>query len=110
MTAFAEDLEKAAGDEPITHAVIGDMGWAEYGQDERHAAAAARRGVVLPWSEARPLLDYAYDGGYGAPDCQAVYAWTETQVIYVSQYDGSTSVYSLPRNPVDCDPEMPGGG
>lgn len=105
---FREDIERAA-DGPILSAVIGEMGWSGYGQDGRHAPALARKGEVLPWSEAAPLLDFAYDGGYGAPDCPAVYAWTDTAVLLVVQYDGSTSVESVPRHPIACLPEMPGG-
>lgn len=106
---FADDIEKAAGDEPILHVAIGGMGWPEYGADERHAPALARKGDLLPWAEARPLLAFEYDCGHGAPDCMAIYAWTESQVLYVVQYDGATGVESLPRHPMLCVPEMPGG-
>lgn len=108
--SFAADLEEAAGDEEIEFCVIGDMGWSDgYGADERQAGALAAKGKVLPWSEARALLDYRYDTGYGAPDCNAVYAWTPSRVIFVSQYDGATGVEWVPRAPVECDPGMPGG-
>lgn len=105
---FAEDIERAA-DGPILACTIGDMGWCDYRLEDKHQPASARREEVLSWEEARPLLDYEYDSGYGAPDCHAIYAWTETHIVYVSQYDGSTSIYRLPRNPSDEKPEMPGG-
>lgn len=55
------------------------------------------------------MLDYAYDGSFGAPECDAIWAWTPTRVLFVSQYDGATRVESVPRNPQDGTPEMPGG-
>jgi hypothetical protein len=105
---FANDIEKAAG-EDIEAVVIGEMGWQNYGDDERHAPGLARKGELLSWAEARGLLDYPYDTGYGAPDCQAITAWTATKVIWVTQYDGATFLRSAPRHPVPHLPEMPGG-
>lgn len=107
--SFADDIDVAAGTEPILSVVIGDMGWTDYGDDARHAPGLARKGEVLSWAEARPLLDYEYDDGFGAPDCHAVNAWTASRVIYVSQYDGSTMVTSVPRHPAPGPVEMPGG-
>ena len=74
---FATDIEEAAEGEPIEAIVIGEMGWEGYGDDDRHAPGLARKGEILRWAEARPLLDYEYDRGFGAPDCQAIRAWTE---------------------------------
>jgi hypothetical protein len=105
---FANDIERAAA-APIEAVVIGDMGWDGYGADERHAPGLARKGEVLTWDEARPLLDYRYDRGYGAPDCHAIYVWTSSEVLWVTQYDGSTWMSSAPRHPVPGLPEMPGG-
>lgn len=111
VSTFADDLEAEATrrGEPILVAVIGEMGWPDYGNDDRHERALARRGELLTWDTARPLLAYEYSDGYGAPDCNAVYAWTANWVLYVSQYDGSTRIYSIPRNPIAHLPAMPGG-
>jgi hypothetical protein len=54
---------------------------------------------VISWEEAAPFLDYPYDTGYGAQDCHDIVAWTENKVIYIHEYDGSTSVCYLDRNP-----------
>lgn len=105
--SFAADIEELAHGEPIEAIVIGDMGWGDYNSDGKPSWP---RGELLSWSDARPMLDYKYDRGFGAPDCQAVYAWTSTRVLFVSTYDGSTSVTSVPRNPIACMPDMPGGG
>ena len=83
MSTFAEDIERAAGGaERIEAVVIWPL-------------------RVLSWHEARPLLDYDYDDGFGAPDCHAVYVWTEDKVLWVTQYDGATTNSSAPRNPRD---------
>lgn len=106
---YADDIEAQAGGEPILAVVIGEMGWPNYGDDERHAPGLARKGELLTWDEAKPLLTYGYSTGYGAPDCQAVMAWTESRVITTCQYDGSTWVTWTHRNPVAHIPSMEGG-
>jgi hypothetical protein len=66
-------------------------------------------GKLLSWEAARPIIDYEYDNGYGSAGCHAVYAWTETQVIFVSEYDGATGISEVPRNPTAGTPEFSGG-
>jgi len=106
---FADDIEVEAEGEAIEAIVIGNMGWDDYGADERHQPGLARKGEVLSWAEARPLLDYEYDRSYGAPDCHSITAWTESRVLWVTQYDGSTYLSSAVRNPTAHKPTMPGG-
>jgi hypothetical protein len=107
---FADDILEAAANEPIEGIVIGTFGC---GNDyDRDAAppqiAEGKRGVLLAWDEARRLLSYRYDSGYGVADCHAIYAWTANRVIYVLEYDGSTQVKSVPRNPIAVYPSMSG--
>jgi hypothetical protein len=113
VSTFAEDIEQAANGEPILAVVIGEFGWrngwGENGYGETDPLSWDKRGVPLLWTEARPLLNYEYNSGYGAPCCHAIYAWTISQAIFVVQYDGSTWLTSVPRNPVPCHPNMPGG-
>lgn len=108
MNNFKDDLLSMAGEEEIIGVVIGEMGWGSYGSEKIPRYKEIPQGVLLCWNEAEALLDYRYSTEYGAPECNAVYAWTETRVIFVSQYDGSTRIHSIPRNPIDIQPEMPG--
>ncbi len=116
MSNFAQHIEETAGDEAIEAIVIGPFGWGSdmddtdaYGEERVERKAKPKRGVVLTWAEARPMLDYEYSTGYGAPECDAIWAWTPSRVLFVSQYDGATGLESMPRNPVDGKPDMPGG-
>lgn len=112
MTTFAEDILRVAGDEPIIGIVIGQMGWGGYEEGYKAEGKPPWSSVaerVIAWRDAEPLLNYEYDAGYGAPECQAITAWTDSLVIFVTQYDGSTRVHSLPRNPMPHSPIMPGG-
>lgn len=102
---FKDDILEAANGEPILAIVIGEFGW---GYRERVPLQVSTN-QVLTWEEAASSLDYKYDDGFGAPDCHAITAWTENTVIFVVQYDGSTCVQTIPRNPIDHKPEMPGG-
>ena len=101
-------LDEAKG-EPIEAVVIGELGWGDYGADDVPNYAEQPRNKLLTWEEGAPWLDYEFDRGYGAPRCNAVYAWTASRVIFISTYDGSTSPCSVPRNPVATKPDMFGG-
>lgn len=111
MANLKEWLLLAADGEEIQAVVIGNMGWPDYGDHALNAAARNRENWmrVLSWSEAAPMLDYEFDDGYGAPECQAITAWSKNKVFFVAQYDGSTSLHYVPRNPIDHEPVMPGG-
>jgi hypothetical protein len=93
---FADEIEEAAEGEPILYAVIGkdwdSDGYTDIPLDE-----------PLPWDVARAFLARDF---YTYPP---VYAWSDNWVVFVNTYDGSTSVRSLPRNPVKCHPYKPGG-
>lgn len=92
---FAQEIEKAvkaAGDEPIEAVYICDDGIEPYESDEYID-------TPLPWTTARPKLDYEYNNGYGTQSCHNVYVWTAGKVFYVQEYDGSTSIAWIPRHP-----------
>jgi hypothetical protein len=110
--SFATDIESAAGGEVIEAVVIGPFGWLADGwpddepdeealgwDDKRTPVPPGMKGTPLDWNHARPYLDYSYDAGFGGMDCHDVTAWTASWVLYVHEYDGSTSVERIPRNP-----------
>jgi hypothetical protein len=109
MSIFAADLEEAAGAESIEKVVIGPFGWDGYDEKPEFSIPDHLLGVPLDWAVAKPLLTYEYSTGYGAPGCHAVYAYTNRHVLIVVQYDGSTSITAIPRNPEPGMPTMPGG-
>jgi len=59
-------------------------------------------------AKAKPYLnkDWSFYGGYGGADCHSIYAWTNKRIIWVSEYDGATSLDSAPLKPCDCKPDM----
>lgn len=80
---------------------------------QRHARWDSSSGDDQPvrqWEDVAPWLGYTYDHGYGGVSCHSFIAWTESRVIFVSQYDGSSWVDSMPRNPTPTQVYMPGGG
>lgn len=102
MINLAEAFEKMA-DSPLLFAVIGRHYNARYSDP-----SPEWMGKLLPWSEARPYLDYQYDNGFGSAECHPVYAWTEMRVLFVHEYDGATGVDWLPRQPSAGVPEFGG--
>jgi hypothetical protein len=106
VTTFAEDIEEAVGGDAcnILACVIGTVGFSYY-DDDPEKGAPVRRGVLLSWDEARPMLDYKFDAGFGGQDCHNVWVWTPDRVLFVAEYDGATSVEGVPRNPTAGDPQ-----
>jgi len=112
-----EWITKATKGKEIVGVVIGRIGWADlsdcnekndYGHKKIPNYLLMPKRRVLTWEEAQKWLDYKFDSGYGSQSCNTVYVWTEAKVFGISQYDGAVSMFSMPRNPIDCEPEMPG--
>jgi hypothetical protein len=99
---FAEAIEAEAGQQIIGCVIRNSSGKIKDWDDEPDTRDIPidKCCVVLPWVEARALLDYEWDEGFGAQDCHDFYAWTESLVLCVHEYDGATYVQSFPRNPV----------
>jgi hypothetical protein len=98
MMTFANDILEAAGDESILAIAVGPMRRQSYmyGDDKPDHDLGAE---PISWDKAFPVINYSYDTGYGGQDCHDIWAWTETRVLFVHEYDGSTSIASAPRNP-----------
>jgi hypothetical protein len=97
---FASEIEEAAGNEAIIAIVVGQFGgW--YGNEDRKFD---REGEIVTWAEARDFLDYTYDDGFGGLDCHTITAWTENWVLVLEEYDGSSYVGKIHRNPVPHTP------
>lgn len=109
MANLVEWITEKAGADAIEAVVLGEMGWGDYNSAAVPNYKEQPRYVVLSWEQAKPWLDYEFHNGYGAPGCNAICVWTTNQVLFVSQYDGSTDIQSVPRNPVAHKPSMPGG-
>ena len=62
-------------------------------------------GVLITWKEAKPFLDYEFNSGFGGADCDPIYLWTKDRVYFIREYDGSTRLLSIPRNPITCMPD-----
>jgi hypothetical protein len=110
MPTLAQWIEEMADAEPVEAVVLGKMGsGTDYRSDEVPGYNEQLRNKVVTWSEAEPFLRYEFDDGFGLPRCQCITAWTKSWVIFIVQYDGATSPTRVPRNPVEHEPEMPGG-
>lgn len=51
--------------------------------------------------EAKYLLDYDFDSGYGAAEGPSFTAWGIKEVYFPHNYDGSEYIQSVPRNPTN---------
>ena len=110
MSAWDDLVEYLNEGEVIESVSFGPWGWDGFGEPEDKPVPKEKQGVPMPPSEAQPLMQsWSFYGGYGSPDCYAVNVWTNSRVIWVTQYDGATGLDSAPRNPSENVPDMPGG-
>lgn len=114
MSNFKADILEAIGDEKILLLVITENLDKIYTkqttytgpkfEDDPRSVSPEYLNKQLTWEQAAPLLDYEYNSGYGSMDCHNIYFWTAQSVGYIHEYDGSTSVELIPRNPSDYIP------
>jgi hypothetical protein len=98
---FLRDITEVLGTEDVDGIVVaGDrVGHGEWHREDQMFP-------IQTWDEVAPTFDYDYDNGFGGADCHFFYLWTTTRIIYVDEYDGSTRIASMPRNPTPCSPEV----
>jgi len=105
MTAYDELIEYLDDDEEISCLIFG--GWGGYSDDHLGRIPPDKIGVIMSLEEAKPYMQtWEFWGGYGAPECYAMYAWTNKRVIFVSEYDGSTQLNSVPNRPIKTIPGL----
>ena len=111
MSNAYTDLKKALEkDEVIEGISFGDWGWGGYHEPDPPPVPKDKRGIVLSEDEAKPLMaGWSLYCGHGAPMAYATYVWTNKRAMWLTQYDGSTSLDSIPRHPSNCEVDMPGG-
>ena len=90
---------------------VGERWKLEYGEPDPPPVPFDKRGVVLPIKQAKQYMQgWSCYGGYGLPETYALAAWSNRRIFFIVQYDGSTTLHAIPRNPTSFMPEMPGGG
>jgi hypothetical protein len=114
---FKDEILEQADGEAINAIVVGEFGWGPEPDDSAYGFLSSERRRPIPkklkfipvkWEEVADYLDYNYDRDYGGPDCHKIYAWTNSWIIYVDEYDGATQVSRIPRHPVPCEPDFGG--
>lgn len=102
---FRDKLLDKIGTETVEAIVVGDWGqsyettnWEDNDWLD-HPIPNEIRGVPCQWSDVHQLLNYEWDDGFGGMSCHALWIWTPTRIIFISEYDGATNIESLPRNP-----------
>lgn len=106
MANFWNDILTAAEivDEPIEAVMITNFidpihSWEIRDSDPRDAGVKAILDVPLSPEQAREYLNYEYDKGYGSYDNHKVTFWTKSYVFFATEYDGSSGIDYVKRNP-----------
>jgi hypothetical protein len=55
--------------------------------------------IPLSMKQVELLFNYEYYDGFGGQDCHNIFIYTRQKIYYVHEYDGSTELRSVPRNP-----------
>lgn len=106
MTNLRKWLEDAVSEygEPLEAVVVGRHADRKYNDHQVYED----ENVVLSPEAALIKLDQEFDNGFGGENCFPFIAWTASRVFFVSEYDGSTGLSWVPRNPVAIEPEFSG--
>lgn len=91
-------LNSETPEQVIACVITGNIEYYRWKEDPRNVSKELLN-VAMPWEDFSKLMDYEYDSGYGCQDCHNFYVWTADYLYFVEEYDGSTTVVSVPRNP-----------
>jgi hypothetical protein len=112
-SAHEELLGELEPGETIEAIVFGPWGWGVeewepgYGEPKIPPVPFSARGHLLQWEEAEPYMTgWSFYGGFGSPSCYAICVWTNRRVGQVHEYDGSTRLTWVPRNPIAHIPKL----
>lgn len=108
--AYSELMEYLNKDELVEAIIFGEWGWEGYNEPTPNIVNHNLFGEILSIDEAKPLLErFSFLGGFGSPNCYAVRIFTNQRIIWVTQYDGSTTLDGTIIKPTKgYIPDMPG--
>ena len=112
MSKLIDWINQLRDNEEIEAIQIGDFGWGGgyKSTNELEDLTEKYKGKIVTENEISFLLNREFDDWYGRPECNAILVYTKNWIISVSQYDGSTNPFAIPRNPKEgFIPYMPGG-
>lgn len=99
MSNFKQDIISEVGEDIIESVYIHKFESYHLEVQKRLIPGNAQAGKNISYETALPLLDYKYDSGFGSMDCHNIIMWSKNWVYYIHEYDGSTSIQRLKRNP-----------
>jgi hypothetical protein len=103
LRTWLEEVEREYGEE-ILAMVVGPHYKRKWGERE----PLPDENVILSREAGLRKVDEEYNSGYGGADCYPLYAWTKSRVFFVGEYDGSTGLSWVPRDPVSIEPGFSG--
>lgn len=95
---FSYDIQQAVGDDTIIACTWSPFDGAFY-PDKKFRPADDLAGTLVFYEKTLEVMNYTYDSGFGSMDCHDLKMWSEEYVYYIHEYDGSTSIAKLLRNP-----------
>ena len=97
-----ETMREQCDSEPIESVVVAKFD--SYYEENFKSIPDKFTGKPVCFGDVRHYFDYEYDDGFGGAESHAIYLYTKNFIVFVSEYDGSTSVSCIPRNPIECTP------
>ena len=109
QNAYEELIAELHPDEIVEAIVFGAWEGEMWGDLAKPPVSNTHQCHIMTLKEAEPIMqNWHLNTGFGGADCYATYVWTNQRVFWVHEYDGSTGLRSMPRNPVHCKPVMSG--
>jgi len=97
IVTFREWLTNAGEGGPIEAVQFTEpCGWYGPPEDEWRGIPL---GQILTAEQAEPWFQIPFNSGFGGQQCPNVSIWTRDRVYYVHEYDGSTRLHWIDRNP-----------
>jgi len=93
---FKEDILEKVGDEVETAVII--VFGVGYNEKSIHFPED-KLNIPFNLKEVINYFDYDYDSGFGGQDCDNIFIFLKKKILFIWEYDGSTSIASVPRNP-----------
>ena len=97
MSNMKEDILEAVKDELDIAIIMVTSDSCVSEENRKFPKELMNKSVIL--KDVIDYFDYYFDSGYGGQECHNFYIWTKLKVLFIWEYDGSTHISSVLRNP-----------
>jgi hypothetical protein len=106
MSAYADLIAGFDSGEVLETIVFSP--WSSFQHEPDHPIPPELFGVVLTEAQAKPLMQtWRVERGHGTALVYPFYAYTNKRVWFIREWDGSTTIHSIPLHPYSMGKDLP---